>query len=364
MGLDKTLNALLEWEATAWVGNGTRLERGPATTRDERWAREDEGDRCFLPKEDKLECDEEGSESDIIFFERDEEKSEFGMTVFEYDKRDEEGREFGMTIFKCDKEEGMTVPPSFVALQVTNCRLEKAAVTEAETCDEEAREFAIFISLDFVLPYGVSICFDSIAPKRDVEARGWDEKGRESGTAFFLIWGLTNEIALMADACSLGLLESSVVVDWDRCADAIENREVGEGATKSEEIEKEAEGSKERLPESRTASCFLGLYFVKGSWEATVRGWDEKREESTTEIFLNWLETNFSWEVVVRAELPEICESGAGEGGDEPDTELSGTSDSVCIQSSVCIAVYTEHTSGWWKPLQAVPKLKALLSSK
>lgn len=50
-----------------------------------------------------------------------------------------------------------------------------------------------------------------------------------------------------------------------------------------------------------------------------MSGWNEKREESTTEIFLNWLGTNCSCEVVVRAKLPEICESGAGEGGDKPD---------------------------------------------
>lgn len=78
-----------------------------------------------------------------------------------------------------------------------------------------------------------------------------------------------------------------------------------------------------------------------------MRGWDEEGEKSTIEIFLNWLGTNSSWEVVVRAELPETCESGADERGDEPDTESSGTSDSVCIQSSVCTVVHTEHTSAW-----------------
>lgn len=94
------------------------------------------------------------------------------MTVFEYDERGEKRREFGMTIFESDEEEGMTVPLSFVALQVTDCRLERAAVTEAETCDEEAREFAISVSLDFVPPYGVSICLDSVAPKGELGARG------------------------------------------------------------------------------------------------------------------------------------------------------------------------------------------------
>lgn len=44
-------------------------------------------------------------------------------------------------------------------------------MTEAKACDEEAWESAISVSLDFVPPYGVSICLDSIALKEEVGAR-------------------------------------------------------------------------------------------------------------------------------------------------------------------------------------------------
>ena len=93
------------------------------------------------------------------------------MTIFECDERDEEGRESGITIFECDEEGGMIVSLSFVALGVIDCGWEKIAMTETKACDKEARESAISISLDFVPPYGVSICLDSFAPKREVRAR-------------------------------------------------------------------------------------------------------------------------------------------------------------------------------------------------
>lgn len=86
-------------------------------------------------------------------------------------------------------------------------------MTKVEICDKEARKFAISISLDFALSYEVSICLDSIALKREIEARSCDKKGQMSNSVIFLIWGLTNGIALTANACNLGLRESSVEVD-------------------------------------------------------------------------------------------------------------------------------------------------------
>ena len=44
-------------------------------------------------------------------------------------------------------------------------------MTKAETYDKETRESVISISLDFIFLYGVSICLDSVTPKRKVGAK-------------------------------------------------------------------------------------------------------------------------------------------------------------------------------------------------
>lgn len=93
-----------------------------------------------------------------------------------------------------------------------------------------------------------------------------------------MICELTSEVttgenvAPTADACSLRLLESVVAaVERDRGTDASKSGKVERKATKSKEEEGGIESRGENLPELRTALSFLGLNFVKGSWELAVR---------------------------------------------------------------------------------------------
>lgn len=70
-----------------------------------------------------------------------------------------------MIFFKYDDKKDMTVSFSFVVLQLTKCKFQIAPVAEVKTCDKEVREFVIFVSLDFVLLYRVSIFLNFVAPK-------------------------------------------------------------------------------------------------------------------------------------------------------------------------------------------------------
>lgn len=151
-------------------------------------------------------------------------------------------------------------------------------MTKTEAYDKKIRESAIFISLNFIPLYGVSIYFDSIASKKEVGAKFWNKKRRKSNTIFFLIWELTNGIVLTANACSLGLEKSGMAIDWDYYINATKSKEVRGRATKSEKVKGGVESSEEKLPESRTASYFLSLDFAKDSWKAAMSGWDKKEE--------------------------------------------------------------------------------------
>lgn len=148
-----------------------RPERGLATIQDERWAKKNEEDRCFWPREDLSKYNKKESGSDIFFFKYNKEKSEFNIPVFECDKRDKERRKSSMTIFEYNKEKSMTISFSFISLWVTNFGWEKAAVINAKTCDETVRESAISVFLDFVSWYRVFICCDFVTPKEEVGAR-------------------------------------------------------------------------------------------------------------------------------------------------------------------------------------------------
>lgn len=79
----------------------------------------------------------------------------------------------------------------------------------------------------------------------------------------------------MANACSLGLLELSVLVDWNCYANTTKSGKVEKKTTKSREVrgsdtknkkmKGEVESNKKKILESKTTLFFLGLYIVKGS---------------------------------------------------------------------------------------------------